>query len=220
MTDVSRIDLVSQAYLRWRRFTGWDRNETFLTDGASVCGGTRVSEEELRVVLELLVHRRLVKGPASLADAIPNPALLTDEGAICVADHDGDVQGWTASNRPGSVDQSTHVSGQGNQVVAHSSNVQQNQHTQITNSEVLREVAAEALAGLDEYEVDDEGHVDVRRAAERALDETTQGEAEPRLLTRLATSLWAALLAFGSTPAGTAFAERLRDLLLPMVGAA
>jgi hypothetical protein len=219
--DLNRIDTMSRAFLCWRRSAGWDRNDTFLTDSVSICDGTQVTEEELRMVVELLVRRRIVTGPTSYADPLPDPALLSDEGVICVVDHDGDVQKWIASNRPGSIDQSTNVSGQGNQVVAHSSNVQQNQHTEITNSEVLREVAAQALAGLDEYEIDDADDADeVRRAAQRALQQTAEGEPEPARLKRLATSLWAALLAFGSTPAGTVFAERLRDLLLPLVGAA
>lgn len=176
-----------------------------------------MSEHELREVIDVLVRCGLVTGPTSLADQIPDPAQLTDQGVICVVDHEGDVQKWTSSNRPGSIDQSTNVSGQGNQVVAHSSNVQQNQHTQINNTEVLREVAAQALVGLDEYEIDDEDADEVRRAAQRALDETAQGEPEPNRLKRLATNLWAALLAFANTAAGTAFAQQLRDLILPLV---
>ncbi|MBW0108398.1 hypothetical protein I4I84_06560 [Pseudonocardia sp. KRD-182] len=214
---MSRLNTVSQAFLRWRRSAGSSRNETILSHAASMCDGTQVSEDELREVIDVLVRRGLVTGPTSLADQLPDPAQLTDQGVICVVDHEGDVQKWTSSNRPGSIDQSTNVGGQGNQVVAHSSNVQQNQHTQINNNEVLREVAAQALAGLDEYEIGDEDADDVRRAAQRALDETAQGEPEPNRLKRLATNLWAALLAFANTAAGTTFAQQLRDLLLPLV---
>lgn len=215
--DMSRLNAVSQAFLRWRRSAGSSRNETFLSHAASMCDGTQVSEKELREVIDVLVRRGLVTGPTSLADQLPDPAQLTDQGVICAVDHEGDVQKWTSSNRPGSIDQSTNVGGQGNQVVAHSSNVQQNQHTQINNNEVLREVAAQALAGLDEYEIGDEDADDVRRAAQRALDETAQGEPEPNRLKRLATNLWAALLAFANTAAGPTFAQQLRDLLLPLV---
>lgn len=215
--DVSRINTVSQAFLRWRRSAEMSRNEDFLTNTASVCDGGQVDEDELRDVVEILVRRGLVTGPTSLGDALPDPALLTDQGVICVVDHDGDVLKWVSSNRSSMIDQSTNVSGQGNQVVAHSSNVQQSQHTQINNNTVLRDVAAQALAGLDEYEMDDEDADDVRRAAQRALDETAQGEPEPGKLKKLATSLWAAVLLFANTAAGTLFAERLRDLLLPMV---
>lgn len=102
-------------------------------------------------------------------------------------------------------------------MVAHSTNVQQNQHTEIDNVQTLRDVAEQALAGIDEYEIDDDDVDDVRRAAQRALDETADGEPEPGCLKRIATSLWAALLLFANTAIGTAFAEWLRDLLLPMV---
>lgn len=214
---MSRINAVSRAYLHWRRSADWARNALFLLDGASAVDGVQVDDAEMREVIDLLVHRGLVQGPASLGDRLPDPALLSNEGVICVVDHDGDVQKWIANNRPGTFDQSTHVSGQGNQVVAHSTNVQQNQHTEISNVQTLRDVAEQALAGLDEYEIDDDEADDVRRAARRALDETANDEPEPGRLKKIATSLWAALLLFADTAAGTAFAERLRDLLLPMV---
>jgi hypothetical protein len=136
---------------------------------------------------------------------------------ICVIDHDGDVQKWVANTRAGVFDQSTHVSGQGNQVVAHSTNVKQNQHTEISNVQTLRYAAEQALAGLDTYEIDDEDADEVRRAAQRALEAIKDGEPEPGRLKRLATTLWAALLLFANTAAGSAFAEQLRDLILPLV---
>lgn len=215
---MSRMNAVSRAYLRWRRSADWARNDSFLHDTASAVDGVQVDEAEMREVVDLLLRRGLVKGPTSVGDSLPDPALLADEGMICVADHDGDVQKWVADSRSGGyIDQSTRVSGQGNQVVAHSTNVRQNQHTEINNVRTLRDVAEQALAGIDEYEIDDEDADDVRRAARRALDETANDEPEPGRLKKIATSLWAALLLFANTAAGTAFAERLRDLLLPMV---
>lgn len=215
--NMSRMNAVSQAYLLWRRPMDWTPNHEYLTDAASLVGGQQVDEAELREMLELLGRRGLVTGPTSLGCHVPDPALLTDEGMICVADFDGNVQKWIANNRPGVFDQSTHVTGQGNQVVAHSTNVQQSQHTEISNVQVLRDTAEQALVGLDMYEIEDEDEDGVRRAAQRALDETEDGEPEPDRLRRLATTLWAALLAFANTTVGTTFAERLRDILLPLV---
>lgn len=214
---MSRINAVSRAYLHWRRAADWARNDLFLLHAASAVDSVQVDEAEMREVSDLLVRRGLVQGPTSLGDRLPDPALLSNEGVICVVDHDGDVQKWIANNRPGTFDQSTHVSGQGNQVVTHSTNVRQNQHTEISNVQTLRDVAEQALAGLNEYEIDDDEADEVRRAARRALDETANDEPKPGRLKKIATSLWAALLLFANTAAGTAFAERLRDLLLPMV---
>jgi hypothetical protein len=81
----------------------------------------------------------------------------------------------------------------------------------------LRHAAEKALAGLDTYEIDDEDADDIRRAAQRALDATEDGELEPGRLKRLATTLWAVLLSFANTAAGLAFTEQLRDLLLPLM---
>lgn len=221
---MSRVNAVSQAYLLWRRGADWTTNAEFLADPAAVVGGQQVDEAELHEIIDLLVHRGLAKGPQGYGEHVPNPALLTDEGVICVVDHDGDVQKWIANNRPGVFDQSTYVSGQGNQVVAHSTNVQQNQHTEISNVQTLRHAAEQALAGLDTYEIDDEDADEdadeVRRAAQRALESIEDGEPEPGRLKRLATTLWAALLSFANTAAGLAFAEQLRDLLLPLVNMA
>lgn len=214
---MSHVDAVSQAYLVWRRGADWATNAQFLADPAAVVGGQQVDEAELHQVIDLLVRRGLVKGESALSESIPNPALLTDEGVICVADYDGDVQKWIANNRSGGFDQSTHVSGQGIQVVAHSSNVQQHQHTEISNVQTLRHAAEKALSGLDIYEIDDEDADDVRRAAQRALDATEDGELEPGRLKRLATTLCAVALSFANTAAGLAFAEQLRDLLLPLM---
>jgi hypothetical protein len=81
----------------------------------------------------------------------------------------------------------------------------------------LRHAAENALAGLNTYEIDDEDADDIRRAAQRALDATEEGELEPGRLKRLATTLWAVLLSFANTAAGLAFTEQLRDLLLPLM---
>ncbi|MGI9002232.1 MAG: hypothetical protein ACR2GH_11255 [Pseudonocardia sp.] len=215
---MNRTNTVSRAYLRWRQSDAASSNSNFLADPASAVDGQQVDGAELNRVIDLLVHRGLAEGPQSFNDPVPDPAVLTSQGVICVADHDGDVAAWNTHYRPaGYVDQSTRVSGHRNQVVAHSSNVNQSQHTEINHVSALRSVAEQALEGIDEYEIDDEDGDDVRRAAQRALDETADGEPEQGRLRRLASTLWAALLAFSNTAAGTAFAERLRDLLLPLV---
>lgn len=219
MIDLDRTNAVSQAFLQWarRHHPTWPPNTAFLGDPDSMVDGQQVEETELQAVIGVLEHRGLVDGPKSLDDLVPNPALLTDEGVICVADFDGDVQRWTARNRGNYINQPVTVTGQGNQVAAFSSNVRQTQHTEISNVQTLREVAQEALAGLDEYEVDAEDAETVRSAARRVLDETADGDPEPSRVSRLARSLWSALLLFGNTALGTEFSDRLINLLMPLV---
>jgi hypothetical protein len=58
----------------------------------------------------------------------------------------------------------------------------------------------------------------LRKAAERILAETSGGaEPEPSRVQKLASTLWAALLAFANTAAACTFAEGLRDTLLPLL---
>ena len=136
---------------------------------------------------------------------------------MCVIDHDADVQKWNASKGMSYINQPVTVTGQGNQVAAFSTNVQQSQRTDISNVQILRDVARHALDGLDEYEIDEDDAATVRNAAERVLAETADGEPERGRLAKIARSLHAALQLFFNTAAGTEFARQLMDLIVPLL---
>ncbi|MBN9103220.1 MAG: hypothetical protein J0I49_34760 [Pseudonocardia sp.] len=218
---MSRTYAVAQTFLLWvsRQPHNQAQSPDFVSDAAvSNVEGRAVDQDEADSVVRLLVARGLLRGAPDMSGEVTKLVQLTDEGWACVTQHNGDLEQADAKNRSSYyVNQPVTVGGQGNQVVAHSTHVQLTQHTEISNVQALRDVAEQALAGLDEYEIDDDDAVDVRRAAQRALDETSGAEPEPGRLKRLASTLWAALLLFANTAAGTAFAEGLRDLLLPLV---
>ncbi len=219
---MSRTYAVVQTFLLWvsRQPHNQAQSPDFVANTSlSSVDGRPVDQEEIDSVVRLLVARGLLRGTRDLSGEITKLVMLTDEGWIYVTEHNGDLEQADARNHSSHyVNQPVTVGGQGNQVVAFSTNVRQNQHTEISNVQTLREVAEEALGGLDEYEIDEEDAETVRRTARRALDETAASTPEPSRLKRLARSLWSALLLFGNTAAGTEFANRLINLLLPLLG--
>jgi hypothetical protein len=218
---MGRTHAVAQAFVLWvsHQPANQAQSPDFITDPSSVVGGQPVDQPEIDNVVRLLVARGLLRGTSGLSGQVTKLVTLTDEGWVCVSEHNGDLEQWDARNRSSYyVNQPVTVGGQGNQVVAHSTNVQQNQHTEISNVEVLRAAAERAIAGPDTYEVSAEDEDDLRRAAQRVLDETAEGAVpEPGRLRKLANTLWAALLAFVNTAAGSTFAESIRDSLLPLL---
>jgi hypothetical protein len=97
---ISRIDAMSQAFLRWayqnRRSS--PSNRGFPTIGYSLVDGQQVTPDELEHVIELLHHRGLIDEPVSFGEPQPNPAELTSDGFSCVLDYNADVQKWKAGS--------------------------------------------------------------------------------------------------------------------------
>ena len=116
--------------------------------------------------------------------------------------------------------QSVNVTGNSNQVVGHSTNVNLSQSNALSNVQTLRDAAEQALAGLDAYEIDEDEAADVRVAAEKVLAETANGEPEPGRIAKLAKKLWAALGLFFGTTIGTEFAQKIMDSIYPLIGLA
>ncbi|MGD9531790.1 MAG: hypothetical protein AB7I38_18940 [Dehalococcoidia bacterium] len=221
MIYMDRTNAVSQAFLRWahRNRRSQPPNAWFLKAPESAVDGRQVDADELEEVLELLLHRGLIEGPKGFTEYVPNPAELTREGVMCVVDHGADVQRWNAGNGMSYINQPVTVTGNGNQVAAFSTNVNQNQRTEMHNVQTLRDVAERAIGGLDEYEIDPDDAETVRNAAEKVLSETANGELEPGRLAKIARSLHAALQLFFSTAIGTEFARQLMDLIVPFLTA-
>jgi hypothetical protein len=217
---MSRANAVSQAFLRWRYGNRRGMNEDFLDAEESVVASQQVAVDELDEIVELLEHRGLVKGPRSLDGRPGNPAALTSDGVICVVDHDADVQKWNESRTMSYSNQSVNVTGNSNQVVGHSTNVNLSQSNMLDNVQTLRSAAEQALAGLDTYEIDEDEAADVRAAAEKVLVETANGEPEPGRLAKLAKRLWTALGLFFGTTVGTEFAQKIMDSIYPLIGLA
>lgn len=217
---MSQAHAVSQAFPRWRHRNRGGMNGLFLDAEDSVIAGQQVTSEELDEIVELLEHRGLVKGPRSLDGRPGDPAALTSDGVICVVDHDADAQKWNASRAMSYTNQSVNVTGNSNQVVGHSTNVNLSQSNTMENVQTLRDAATQALAGLDTYEIDEDEAADVRAAAEKVLTETTDGEPEPGRIAKLAKKLWAALGLFFGTTVGTEFAQKIMDAIYPLIGLA
>lgn len=219
---MSRIYAVAQTFLLWvsRQPHNQAQSPDFVADTAvSRVQGRAVDQDEIDNVVRLLVARGLLRDSPDMSGEVTKLAMLTDEGWICVTEHNGDLERSDARNRSGYyVNQPVTVTGQGNQVAAFSSNVRQTQRTEISNVQTLRDVAQEALAGIDEYDIDEDDAETVRRAAGRVLDETADDEPEPGRITHLARSLWSALMLFGNTTLGKEFSDRLINLLLPLLG--
>jgi hypothetical protein len=187
---------------------------------ASNVADLRLDQAEIGNVVRPLVARCLLRNTSGFGGKVTKPVQLTDEGRIFVTERNGDLeQSDAASNRAATyINQPVTVSGQGNQVSAFSSNVRQTQRTEISNVQTLRDVAQDALAGVDEYDIDQDDAETVRRTARRVLDETAAGEPEPGRIKSLARSLWSALMLFGNSALGTEFAKQLTNLLLPLLG--
>ncbi len=217
---MSRANAVSQAFLLWRHRNRSGMNGLFLDTEQSVVAGQQVTEKELDEIVELLEHRGLVEGPTSLDGRPGDPGTLTSEGLICVVDHDADVQKWNESRAMTYSNQSVNVTGNSNQVVGHSTNVNLSQSNTLENVQTLRDAAQQALAGLDTYEIDEDEAADVRAVAEQVLAETANDETEPGRIAKLARKLSSALMLFFGTTVGTAFAQKIIDSLLPLVGLA
>lgn len=195
-------------------------NRHFLDVEEAIVDGVQITSDEMNEIIEQLVYRRLLAGHADFDGGPPDPALLTDEGATCVLDHDADVQKWNESRAMNYTNQSVNVSGNSNQVVGHSSNVNLSQSNTLDNVQTLREAARQTLAGLDHYEIDPDEVDDVRAVGEQVLAETAGSEPEPGRIAKLARKLSSALMLFFGTTVGTDFAQKIIDSLLPLAGLA
>jgi hypothetical protein len=220
--DMSRINAVAQTFLLWvsQQPHNQAQSPDFVADAsASSVDGQQVDQAEIDDVVRLLVARGLLRGTSGFSGEVTKLVQLTDEGRVCVTEHNGNLERTDAArNHAGTyINQPVNVTGQGNQVAAFSSNVGQTQRTEISNVQTLREVARETLAGVDQYEIDEDDAETVRRVARRVLDETADGEPEPGRIARLARSLRSALMLFGNTAFGTEFADRLINLLMPLL---
>lgn len=145
---------VAQAFLRWL----YDHNREqptparFLDDSRSNIGGRQVDNDEMVEAVELLESKGLVSGPKSWGVSIPLRIKLTDNGRICVVDHDADptwtVRTWDQVSRgEPAVDKSITVTGTGNQVIAHSANVGQGTSGQLPRPDFTVQYRGHATAG-------------------------------------------------------------------------